>query len=366
MTTLAPPLPPPAATVSPLSSDDEPIQRRPRALQPWIFRLVALATVATSVAIDRSIVFLLPVLFLLVVPFEKMFPRHRGQRIRRPQAALDVRYALTAALFGIASIAVGLIIAVVSLAWLPGLALRPLVAMLPGWLMPFVGVAVFDLAIYWAHRWSHEVPVLWRFHAVHHSTEHLDWISGFRNHPFDGAVVAPPAVFLLAAGFDAEFTGVLAVVQVITGLFLHANVRWRWKPLQRIVITPEFHHWHHSYEPDAHCSNYSVFLPLWDIMFGTYYMPTNRRPVRYGVSEDMPTTMWGQLRFPFRGVRTVSQMLRHPWRSIRDGMRVPKRIVIDVWRSSTRPRTLRPKPGDPLPWALIPPSTATDPIVHEL
>ena len=47
-------------------------------------------------------------------------------------------------------------------------------------------VALFDLAIYWAHRWSHEVPALWRFHAVHHSTEHLDWISGFRNHPLDG------------------------------------------------------------------------------------------------------------------------------------------------------------------------------------
>jgi sterol desaturase/sphingolipid hydroxylase (fatty acid hydroxylase superfamily) len=346
MTTLAPPLPPPlpppSPTVSPLSSHDEPIRRRPRALRPWIFRLVALGTLAASVAINRGVVLLLPVLFLLVVPFEKMFPRHRGQRIRRPLVALDVRYALSAALFGIASIAVGLIIAVVSLAWLPGLALRPLVAMLPSWLMPFVGVAVFDLAIYWAHRWSHEVPVLWRFHAVHHSTEHLDWISGFRNHPFDGAVVAPPVVFLLAAGFNAQFTGVLAVLQVITGLFLHANVRWRWKPLQRIVITPEFHHWHHSSEPDAHCSNYSVFLPIWDIMFGTYFVPANRRPVRYGVSEDMPTTMWGQLCFPFRGVRPMSQMLRHPWRSIRDGQRVLKRIVEDVWRSTTRraPRRL--------------------------
>ena len=365
MTTLAPPPPPPAVTVSPPSLDDEPIRGRPHALRSWILRLVALGTVAASVAIDRSVVILLLVLFLLVVPFEKMFPRRRGQRIRRPLAALDVRYALTAALFGIASITVGAIIAVVSFAWLPGLALRPFVAMLPNWLMPFVGVAVFDLAIYWAHRWSHEVPVLWRFHAVHHSTEHLDWISGFRNHPFDGAVVAPPAVFLLAAGFNAEFTGVLAVAQVITGLFLHANVRWRWKPLHRIVITPEFHHWHHSYEADAHCSNYSVFLPVWDIIFGTYYMPTNKRPVRYGVSEDMPTTMWGQLCFPFLGVRPASQILRHPWHSIRDGVHVPKRIVSDVWRSTTRPRTPRPKRGDPLPWALTPPDISCPQSHHQ-
>jgi len=113
---------------------------------------------------------------------------------------------------------------------------------------------------------------------VHHSTEQLDWVSGFRNHPFDGAIVAPPFFFLIAAGFDATFTGVLAVVQLVTGLFLHANVRWRWRPLHRIVITPEFHHWHHANETDAHNSNYSVFLPLWDIVFGTYYMPaTNGR-----------------------------------------------------------------------------------------
>ncbi len=325
------------------------------AFQTWVFRVLALGAVAASVAIDRSILITLPLLFVLVVPFEKLFPRHRGQRLRRPQLGLDVRYALTSALTTVASITVGVIIAVVSLAWLPALALRPLVAMIPAWLLPFVGVALFDLAIYWSHRWSHEVPALWRFHAVHHSTEHLDWVSGFRGHPFDGLLIAPPAVFLLVAGFGAEFTGALAAVQIVTGIFLHANVRWRLRPLHRIVITPEFHHWHHSYERDAHCSNYSVFLPLWDIVFGTYYMPTNRRPVRYGVAEDMPSTMWGQVVFPFRGVRPLQQMLRHPLRAGRDGARVTRRIGRDVWRSSTRPRTRRPRPGEPLAWALTPP-----------
>ena len=88
------------------------------------------------------------------------------------------------------------------------------------------------------------------------------------------------------------------------------------------MITPEFHHWHHSYEREAHCSNYSVFLPLWDVLFGTYYMPRNKRPVRYGVSEDVPATMRGQLLFPFRGVRPFTQMVRHPWRSVRAGFGV--------------------------------------------
>jgi sterol desaturase/sphingolipid hydroxylase (fatty acid hydroxylase superfamily) len=309
----------------------------------WPFRLGALAAVGASLAIDLNILVLLPLLFVLVVPFEKLFPRHPGQRLRRPLAALDVRYALVTALTGVASIAVGVAIAIVSLAWVPALALRPLVDMLPGWLTPFLGVALFDLAVYWAHRWSHEVPALWRFHAIHHSTEHLDWVSGFRGHPFDGAIVAPPAVFLLVAGFDPELTGALALVQVITGIFLHANVRWRWRPLQRLVITPEFHHWHHAYESEAHNSNYSVFLPIWDILFGTYYMPHNKRPVRYGVSMDVPPTMRGQFAFPFRGIRPLRRTLRD--------------IAVGVWRSTTRPRTRYARPGEPYPWTATRPST---------
>ena len=309
----------------------------------WGLRLAALALVGAAIAYDAGIVFLVPVLFVLIVPFEKMFPRHRGQRVRRPLALLDIRWALLTALSGAAALAVGIVVGIASLAWVPGLALRPLVSMLPGWLAPFVGIALFDLAVYWAHRWSHEVPLLWRFHAVHHSTEHLDWISGFRAHPLDGVIVAPPAVFLIAAGFDGTFTGALAVVQFLTGLFLHANVRWRLRPLHRVVITPEFHHWHHAYEPEAHNANYSVFLPLWDVLFGTYYMPRNKRPVRYGVAMPIPATMRGQLAYPFRGLRPFRRTVRAMFR--------------DLWRSTTRERTRYPEPGEPYPWTAATPVT---------
>lgn len=312
-------------------------------MKPVLLRLAALAVAGAAIAYDVGIVFIVPVLFALIVPFEKLFPRHRGQRVRRPLALLDIRWALMTTLSSVAALAVGIVIGLLSLAWVPGLALRPLVSLLPAWLLPFVGIAMFDMAVYWAHRWSHEVPFLWRFHAVHHSTEHLDWISGFRAHPLDGAIVAPPAVFLLAAGFDSTLTGALAVVQFLTGLFLHANVRWRLRPLHRLVITPEFHHWHHSYEPEAHNSNYSVFLPVWDTLFGTYYMPRNKRPVRYGVAEPVPTTMRGQLAYPFRGMRPLRRTVRTMLRDLR--------------RSTTRPRTQYAKPGEPYPWTTAPPVT---------
>jgi sterol desaturase/sphingolipid hydroxylase (fatty acid hydroxylase superfamily) len=316
-------------------------------LTPWALRLGALGVTATAVVFDTGLAFAIPVLFVLVVPFEKMFPRHPGQRVRRPLALLDIRWALVSVFTNVVTLAVGIVVAVVSLAWLPGLALRPLVAMLPGWATPLAGIALFDLAIYWAHRWSHEVPALWRFHAVHHSTEHLDWISGFRVHPLDGVIIAPAAAFLFGAGFDNTFTGALAVVQIVTGLFLHANVRWRWRPLQRLVSTPEFHHWHHAYEREAHNSNYSGFLPVWDIVFGTYYMPRNKRPVRYGVAEPIPPTMRGQIAHPFRGLRPRRHAMRPALR----------RLGRDIWRSTTRPRTRYARPGEPYQWTRVPPAT---------
>jgi hypothetical protein len=132
-------------------------------------------------------------------------------------------------------------------------------------------------------------------------------------------------------------------VQFVTGLFLHANVRWRWRPLHRIVITPEFHHWHHANEADARNTNYSVFLPLWDIVFGTYSMPNSKRPLRYGVSDPMPTTMLGQFHYPFTGWHGGWQQL-------------PRQIARDVWRSTTRPRARHPRPGEPCNWSRTPPT----------
>jgi hypothetical protein len=132
---------------------------------------------------------------------------------------------------------VAAVLAVVSLMWLPGLAFRPLVRSLPVWLELVVGVLLFDVLIYWTHRWSHTVPLLWRFHAVHHSTRHLDWVSGFRNHPLDGAFMAPVFAFFIGAGFDGRITGGLAAVQFVIGLWAHLNVRWRLRPLHRTSTT---------------------------------------------------------------------------------------------------------------------------------
>jgi sterol desaturase/sphingolipid hydroxylase (fatty acid hydroxylase superfamily) len=298
-----------------------PTPHRARRLVP---RALALAAISAVLVFTREPLLTVAVLFVLVVPFERWFPRHR-QGVRRPHLGTDVGYALLAPLLDIVMIWVGLAITVVSLAWIPGLLLRPFVSALPPAVATVAGVVLFDVAIYWAHRFGHEIPFLWRFHRIHHSTEHLDWISGFRNHPLDGAVLIPGFALLLVAGFSPEFSGALLVIQIVTGLFLHANVRWRWRPLHRIVITPEFHHWHHANEPGARNSNYSVFLPLWDQLFGTYFMPADRRPSVYGVDGGVPHGIVRQLAEPLRGLRNPLPGLRHPVRGIRALGRMTRR-----------------------------------------
>ncbi len=298
---------------------------------------MALAAIAGGIALDAEALFGIPFLFALVVPFEKLFPRHR-QRVRRPGLGTDLAYAMAQPALGAVGIVVAAVIGILSLAWLPGLALRPLVDQLPGGLRLLVGIALFDLAGYWAHRWGHEVPFLWRFHSIHHSSDRLDWISGLRLHPLDGALIAPAFVLLIGAGFSGEFTGLLAVVQFVTGLFLHANVRWRWRRLHRLVATPEFHHWHHANEVDAHCTNYSAFLPAWDLAFGTYFMPGHRRPARYGVDDPVPAGLADQLLYPARGLGRPWPYLRHPGCGARHLARLVRRGLGQMAASARRPR----------------------------
>ena len=299
--------------------------------------MIAAGIVAGAVAMNVLSVLVVPVLFVLVVPFEKLFPRHR-QRVRRPAVGTDIAYAVAQPLMVVAGTAVAVTVAVASLAWLPGLAVRPLVSMLPSTPRLVLGVVLFDMVSYWAHRWSHEVPFLWRFHAVHHSTEHLDWISGFRSHPFDGALVAPPFIFLLAAGFSAEFAGALAIIQLVTGLFLHANVRWRLRPLQRVVATPEFHHWHHADEAEAHNTNYAILLPVWDVLFGSYRVPNDRRPQVYGVGGSVPPGLVAQLIHPLAGLHRPQWIVRHPVAELRHLRRAVPRGVRQVIACSRRRR----------------------------
>ena len=345
-----PPPPQPGQRPEGLLATPPPKRRRMRNGLARLARLgLIAAAIGVSFFIDNAIFTGIIILFVLVVPFEKLYPRQKGQKLRRPLVGTDISFALAGPLLNVFGIAAIVLIGVFSFAWLPGLALRPLVGMIPPAAAPFVGFLLFDFVAYWTHRFAHEVPFMWRFHAVHHSPEHMDWVSGFRIHPFDGVLIAPGFFFLIGAGFEAEVAGVFAVFQIILGIFFHANVRVRWRWVDKIACNPEFHHWHHANEPDSIGHNYSAALPWWDLMFGTFFMPkhtTGRRPQHYGIDEHLPKHMIGQLTYPCRGARAHLWLWRHPIIAVKTLVVAARNLLVDIRRSATRPtRSIRQQTG---------------------
>lgn len=309
-----------------------------------VLRFVASAVgIGIALLIESGTLFAVAALFAITVPFEKFYPRQKGQKLRRPLVGTDISFALMSPLLNVFGILAIIVIGGFSLFWLPGLALRPLVQMLPAAALPVAGFLLFDFLGYWTHRWAHEVPFMWRFHSVHHSPEHMDWVSGLRIHPFDGVLIAPAFFFLIGAGFGAEVTGLLAILQIALGIFFHANVRVRWRLLDKLVANPEFHHWHHANEPDSIGHNYGPALPWWDLWFGTFFMPrSKRRPHHYGV-DDLPARSLGALlTYPCRGARRHLSLLWHPVRAVRVARRGTKQLLSDIKRSTFRPtRSIR-------------------------
>jgi sterol desaturase/sphingolipid hydroxylase (fatty acid hydroxylase superfamily) len=172
----------------------------------------------------------------------------------------------------------------------------PLLVQVPALLL------VADFTQYWVHRTFHAVPFLWPFHAIHHSIEEMDWLAGSRLHLVDvvltrGLTYVP--IFVL--GFSLQALTVYVFVVATQATFIHANVRWEFNSLRRLVATPAFHHWHHSADREAVDKNFAVHTPIWDILFGTYYLP-DRWPAQYGLAHrrDVPARWVTQLIYPFR------------------------------------------------------------------
>ncbi len=172
---------------------------------------------------------------------------------------------------------------------------------LPIWLQTILVLVVGDFTGYWNHRWFHSRK-LWKFHAIHHSSKDLDWLSAVRLHPVNEigsrVIQVLPFVFM---GFSPALLASYVPFLTFYAIFLHANISWDFGPLKYVMATPRFHRWHHTKEDEAIDKNFAALFPIWDILFGTYYMPKDKVPTEFGVHDDsVPESFMGQLAYPFK------------------------------------------------------------------
>ena len=158
-----------------------------------------------------------------------------------------------------------------------------------------------DLMMYGTHRAFHTMR-LWRFHAIHHAPEHLDWISANRFHPVNiifHSVLADAVMILL--GISPQTLVLIAPYNAGISALVHANLDWTFGPFRYVVASPVFHRWHHTDYRRGGSKNFAPTFPFIDLAFGTFYMPKGELPDDYGVHDKhFPVEFVEQLLYPFR------------------------------------------------------------------
>jgi len=237
---------------------------------------------------------------IIFICIEKAFPKYPNQVILRPEWRTDLIY------FGFNHLLIAVLLmagngfAPRAFGWAVNADVQSFVSGLPVWGQVLLLALCADFVLYWSHRIFHEVDALWKFHAVHHSTEHMDWLAGSRNHPiqmFVDRCAAMVPLYLL--GPDKGALDIYVTIAALQAVFVHANVTVPFGPLKYVIATPQYHHWHHSSERPAIDTNYAVHFPFFDMIFRTYHMPDDHWPAHYGTTKRLPRTFMGQMTYPF-------------------------------------------------------------------
>ncbi len=166
-----------------------------------------------------------------------------------------------------------------------------------------LAVVVADVAEYFIHLALHKVPFLWRFHAIHHSSKALDWIAGSRSHFVDDTLVRGFILVPLLFGFSQSIILAYLVFVTLHATWTHCNFGPNAKWLEKFLVMPRYHHWHHTSQKEGIDKNFAIHFPWIDRIFGTYYYP-DKWPELYGLDgEEISPSFLGQTIEPFVGKR---------------------------------------------------------------
>jgi len=241
-------------------------------------------------------------LALIFVPMERLFARLKDQKTLRPNWTTDLAHFFSSHLLIQVTAFLTLLPATVFFRWLVNPKVQEFVAAQPAVLQFMEIVLLADMTEYWVHRLFHKVPFLWRFHAIHHSAQHMDWLAGSRLH-FVDIVLTRGLTFvpLFVLGFAAAPLYFYLVFVSFHAVFIHANVGFDFGRLEKWVVTPRFHHWHHAAAREAIDKNFAVHLPFIDRWFGSHYLPPAAWPAQYGIEGNpVPESYAKQWTAPFR------------------------------------------------------------------
>jgi len=247
----------------------------------------------------------LVLLLAVFVPLERIFANH-SQKVFRRSFGTDLCYYFLNGILPKLLLIVPLTVLSAGLHRLVPLTFYSSVAAMPLWLRLAAALVLNEIGGYWGHRWSHEIPFLWRFHVIHHSAEELDWLVTAKAHPVDMffthfCAMVPLYVAGLAQpmGNRVDFVPMaVTFLSMYWAYFIHANVHWRFGWLEWLISTPAFHHWHHTNDgPEVINKNYAAMFPLADKCFGTLYLP-REWPAKYGSDTPIASSLPGQLLDP--------------------------------------------------------------------
>ena len=247
--------------------------------------------------------FVLNVLFtgVLFIPIERIFPKWPEQPVFREEWREDLFYYLVSSMLVQVLTFLTFVPAKSILTFAPLTGMRTWVGGLP-FLVQFAAIMFLtDLVQYWVHRAFHRLPWLWKFHAVHHSARNMDWMAGARMHFLEILALRSTTVIpMFVLGFSSAAMNSYIFLVYLYSTFVHANLNWRFPVIEKFLVTPRFHHWHHGLEAEAIDVNFAVHFPLLDRLFGTYHLPEERWPTGYGVGgHPVPRGYWAQLKYPF-------------------------------------------------------------------
>jgi len=143
----------------------------------------------------------------------------------------------------------------------------------PLWVTLPLIVLIYDFANYWNHRLMH-MDWLWPVHAIHHSETEMNGMTTYRVHFLESLVMNLSYVLLLSwLGLPKEALGIGVLFLSLHNVYTHMDLDWDHGPFRYLLASPRFHRWHHADVPEAHGKNLSNIFPIYDVLFGTYYVP---------------------------------------------------------------------------------------------